>query len=302
MLKGMTARHAARARDELLVEALAGDVVRRQKIGEYAQSWIKLRLPGLDRSTSERYAEALDNHLLPAFGELFVDALRADDIQRWVNGSLADGYAVATVRGWLRVLKVMMRDNRLFSRECLESRITFPQKRRDEDEDDEPNSLTREELSKFLDAMSELYPQHYALVATLAFTGLRFSHASALKWDDIDEDAGIIRVRRKQVRGTVGPVSKHKRAPRQYPLPDALATILRAHRRRLMANQEPGFASGWCFPSKNGELRFPSSLKKAFTACKKAAKINKRFTPHGLRRTFTTWRVWPGLIRSRPRR
>jgi integrase len=41
------------------------------------------------------------------------------------------------------------------------------------------------------------------------------------------------------------------------------------------------------FPSSAGTLRAPSSLDKAWKASLKAAKIHKRFTPRGLRYTFT---------------
>jgi integrase len=50
------------------------------------------------------------------------------------------------------------------------------------------------------------HPQHYGLVVLMAYTGLRFCHASALRWEDWDEEAGVIRVVRKQVGRRVGPV------------------------------------------------------------------------------------------------
>jgi integrase len=58
--------------------------------------------------------------------------------------------------------------------------------------------------------------QHYALVATLAYTGLRFCHSSALRWEDSDEEPGVLRVVRKHFRGQIGPVSRKKRAPKEY--------------------------------------------------------------------------------------
>jgi integrase len=42
----------------------------------------------------------------------------------------------------------------------------------------------------------------------------------------------------------------------------------------------------WVFPSEAGTLRAPSSLSKAWAKCLKAAKIEQRFTPHGMRRSF----------------
>jgi integrase len=154
-------------------------------------------------------------------------------------------------------------------------------------ESEETNALSPDQLAAFLDAMRTHYPQHHGLVVLLAYTGLRFCHASALRWEDWDEQAGIIRVVRKQVRGKVGPVSRKKRAPKTYPVEPELAEVLRQHRQRLLKDQAPGIEQGWMFPSKAGTLRTPNTLDAAWSACLKKAGIEKRFTVHGLRYTFT---------------
>jgi integrase len=130
------------------------------------------------------------------------------------------------------------------------------------------------------------YPKNYALTATLAFTGLRFCHASPIRWEDIDEAAGVIRIVRKNFRGSIGPVSRRKRAPRLLPLALELVEILKEHRQHLLERQAPGFDSGWVFPSDNGRLRTPSSMWKAWQVCLKAIGFQGHFTVHGLRRTF----------------
>ena len=154
-------------------------------------------------------------------------------------------------------------------------------------DDSEPNSLTPEQLAAFLEAMRTHYPQHYALVATLAYTGLRFCHASALRWEDWDEQAGVLRVVRKHFRDEIGPVSRKKRAPKEYPVEPELTEILREHRQRMLRDQAKGIEAGWMFPSTEGTLRTPNSLDRAWAKCLKHAKITKRFTVHGLRYTFT---------------
>jgi integrase len=65
-----------------------------------------------------------------------------------------------------------------------------------------------------------------------------------------------------------------------------LAAILREHRQQMVQEQTPGFSSGWVFPSMAGTLRCPGSLWKAWQGCLKAIGLDKRFTVHGLRRTF----------------
>jgi integrase len=282
--EGIDLREAVLQQTRMRDEIIKGGVsAQRLRVGEFAKHWIESKAPTVDPGTAERYAAALDDHVLPALGLFFFDQLTALDVQKWVNAGRRKGYRAETLRGWFRVFRTMTRD----AMEPLNLprdptlRITFP-----EDEERDDNALKPELLGTFLQNMERLSPQHYALVAVLAFTGLRFCHASALRWEDMGADNGVLRVVRKNIRGRVGPVSRKKRAPREYPLHPNLADILRDHRRRLLEQQAPGVDSGWMFPSEAGGLRTPGGLWKAWRACVKESKIEERFTVHGLRRTF----------------
>jgi integrase len=221
---------------------------------------------------------------LNTLGDHYFDALKAADVQAWVNKEIRAGYSIETVRRWFRVFRTMTRDAIQqidFPRDPT-SRVSFPET----PEREEHNALTPDQLHTFLEEIRRSYPRNYALTCVLAFTGLRFCHASGLKWEDLDEAAGVIRVIRKNIRGRVGPVSRRKRAPRQVPLPPELAEILRQHRAELVKMQAKGLEDGWCFPSRAGTLRSPGSLWKAWRGCLEAIDLGTRFTVHGLRRTF----------------
>lgn len=292
LLTGVSAQQAAKVRTELLQELKAGpDAGRdRLRVGEYARLWMESKAAVLDDRTAKHYAEALDLHVLPMLGDFYYDALRPADVQGWVNtqfkprGPEGERYAVVTVHGWFRVLRTMTRDAvvQLDLPRDPTVRITFP----DAEAPREVNALTPAELASFLDAMRAKYPKNYALTVTLAFTGLRFCHASALKWEDMDEARAVLAIVRKNSRGKVGPVSRKKRAPREIPIVPELAAILGEHRRVLETAKAPGLEEGWMFPSDIGTLRLAGSLWKAWQGCLKAAGISQRFTVHGLRRTF----------------
>jgi len=143
--------------------------------------------------------------------------------------------------------------------------------------------LLPDELGRFLFAIKARFRQHFGLTATLALTGLRFCHASALRWEDFDEAAAVLRVRRRQLRGRLGPVTLVKRAPKEVPISSELMAILNEHRLTARGRRR---ARGWMFPSSTGGLRCPSSLHKAWLTCLHDAKVEGRFTVHGLRRTF----------------
>ena len=253
-LEDVSIREAVRRREELLDEVrnrLEADS-KRVRVGEYAKSWMRSKALKLDTGTANGYAAALDVHILPALGDFFYDVLTKRDVQEWVDDKLTSGYvdgegklrpySVRTVHAWFRVLRTMTRD----AMEDLDlhrdptMRVSFP----DTLESEKSNSVTPEQLSRFLAAMREDFPHHFALVVVLAFTGLRFCHASALRWEDWDEDAGVLSIVRKQVRGRVGPVSRKKRAPRQYPIMPEVAAVLAEHRAWLIANQAPGHLDG----------------------------------------------------------
>lgn len=107
---------------------------------------------------------------------------------------------------------------------------------------------------------------------------------TALRWSDIDLDAGLIHIRRAHWHGIVDTTKTHR--TRTVPLTSELARVLREHRRLLLSTQHPGLASGLVFPSMTGGLRWTRTIHKPFEAALRAAGIHRRQTIHGLRRTF----------------
>ncbi len=127
---------------------------------------------------------------------------------------------------------------------------------------------------QFLVAMRDRFPQHFALVVVLAYTGLRFCHASALRWEDWDDEHSVLHIRRKQVRGRIGKVTNKKRAPKEYPVESEVADILREHRRAMIKTTIRWYSDGLDVPIKRGH---PEDAKHPA----------KRFTPNGLSYTFS---------------
>lgn len=290
LLEGVSAPEAAREREQMR----QGDGLEaaRVTLRAYAQLWIASKAESVDRATAKRYAEALDLHVLPELGDMYMDAMRPADVQAWINSKAriktekgAHKYAVATIRGWFRVLRTMARDAvaQLDLPRDPTGRVTFP----DRPGLEETNALSPDELASLLSTFRTYYRQHLAMVSTLALTGQRFCHVSALRWEDVDFDAGNIKIARKAYRGNVGPVSKKKRAPKAVPMPPELADVLKDHRVRMIEEQHEGLASGWVFPSETGKPRLATALDKPWSAVLDLAGVNGRFTIHGLRRTFT---------------
>lgn len=265
----------------------------RELLSDFARSWMSTRLARGDwrETTARRYAEALDLHVLPRFGAVFVDALTPRDIERAL-AEWAATYQRSTVNGWLRVLRTMLNDavasGLITTNPAVRVRALRERCDEEGDEDDWTNALAPSELDPYLRGFRAQYPEHFALIVTLVLTGLRWGEATALKWEDIEaaEPVGVLRIRRSQVRAVVRNTTKTGKR-RIVPFPVELAELLREHRRKLVEDQHPGLQAGWVFPNGAGHPRANGSLSDANRRVLKLAGLTKHVTIHGLRRTAT---------------
>ena len=256
----------------------------RLRLGEYASSWMRGKIPTLKPSTRDKYASMLDHHILPALGDHYVDAISPQDVILWRDAQHAKA---STVNSRLRVLRAMLRDAQadlgLARDPCARVR-TIPE------EPPVGNRLKPKDLQRVLAYLRENEASWYPLFLTMALTGARFGEVSALQWHDIDEDDEVIWIRRSQWQGRVGTTKTGK--VRDVPLPPLLKEVLKQHRKRLIRNQAPGLSEGLVFPSRVGTYRRNASLRKPLERALKAAGVADRFTLHGFRRT------WNNLLRQ----
>jgi integrase len=241
------------------------------------------RIVRLKASPSSWYAGVLDTYVLPYLGDFFVDRITESDVRGW-QARLGRTKAAATVNGALVMLRMVLEDavEEFDLPKNPSRRVRRLPVRRPTDE--EPNLLTGPELGCVLTWFSRHEPDYQPLAATLALTGLRYGEATALKWADLDEEVGVIRVRRAQWHGVVSTTKTG--VSRTVPLVTELADALRKHRGRLLARQVDGFGEGWVFPGRSGGLLRPNALGSPLRRALKGCGITKRVSVHGLRRTF----------------
>ncbi len=146
------------------------------------------------------------------------------------------------------------------------------------------NFLTRDELPKVLAFVEKASPAWYPAVLLDVLTGLRWGELSALRWEDIDEERGVIRVVRGNYKGKMIESTKTGTV-KQVPLLPAVAEALRAHRMRMVVDQHEGLREGWVFPTERGTLYKGSPLREVLAEACKAAGVGRKVTPHGLRHT-----------------
>ncbi|WP_248963808.1 N-terminal phage integrase SAM-like domain-containing protein [Sphaerisporangium perillae] len=85
----------------LFIDPVAG----RTTLAEWVAQWRQAHR--VAPSTKAKYDQYLDNHILPAFGEVGLDGIRRIVVKQWAN-QLADRYAPSTVGGIVTLLSVTL--------------------------------------------------------------------------------------------------------------------------------------------------------------------------------------------------
>jgi integrase len=273
-------------------------------------AWLAEKKLAVKPSTHSTYGSAVAwwRELL---GDYWLDAIEPADVRGALLGAREGGDATDTVDGRLRVLRTFAHEEKCTH--IVEGVSVKRDVREDERIEDEGRGLSLEELRSFLvagpvacgaqapgtktrqsdsTAVGPLerrtepfawWRRAWALVATMAWTGLRFGEASALEWRDVDLDACTIRVRRAQWRGHVGHV-KAKCSKRTIVIPEELRDLLREHQRELSA-----IGGALVFPSRRVGATYVSNTharKSILRVCKAAGvELDGRPTIHMLRHT-----------------
>jgi integrase len=298
--EGLTLDQAMLMQEQMRAEIRCGgrsEQSRRAKYGDYATSLFERKLGTGELKSAkskERWVQTQDGHLIPAFGDWYIDQIRRTDIEDWKASQgkrvQAGKLSPHTVNGWLRILLTTLRqalidlDQEYDPTKGIKPLDTSTWHTYTEEE---PNSLTVDEVPRFMAMARALFPQHYAMLALGLATGRRPSELRPLRHkgptSDILWTDGVLLVRRSETRGEVMETTKTGRRLR-IPLPVELMDILRWHVSSLP--EGPMRDSELLFPSLVGGYRAPSCLDKPIREIAAAAKIEKNLTPRLMRRTF----------------
>ncbi len=273
----------------------------RQSVTDYAEQWLERKAARLGPSVAVHYERVLGVFILPRLGGLPIEQVTRDDVERWIawaeRASMDDGrpYARDTIMGWWRVMRAMLRDAaaELNLRVDPTYRVQPPKPRPIRRR--EMRTLTAAELEALLANLKQYCPERYAEAFLLAYTGMRAGELFALKWEDIDEAAGRIHIRRSVWKQHVSETKTN--APREVALPKDMIDVLREHHGRMGAAQHVGLASGLVFPANTGGHRTAQSLYKPLALAAEAAGIEVKVAAQVLRRTFNTLMLEVGVDR-----
>jgi integrase len=269
----------------------------RIRFAEFAASQLEAKIEaGEIRSASGRrkWAGILEHHVLPTFGEYFVDAITNRDLQAWRRALAQQVHegelAPTTVNGWISVMKVL---TKALARELELDRDPgallqpLPTTGHRTYTPERPNSLRPEDVPRFLEAMARLHPRHHAMAVLGFLTGLRPSSLRPLRrrgpHADVLWPSGHLLVRRSQTYGDEVMESTKTGKDGRIALPEYVLELMRKHVAELAG---AAAESDLLFPSITGGFRSRSCLDKPFRSVCRELGLGYPVTPRGMRRTY----------------
>jgi integrase len=280
-------------------------------VGAYLNQWLETVVKHRNRTnTYESYATMCRVHIIPRIGhhklkELtpqHVQAMLADMVTNPPPGAkegakIASPTTAKNARAYLRkALNDAMRADLVWRNVVTLTDMPAQQTYH-------PRPLKEAELVAYMAACKGHRLE--AMFLLLPAMGLREGEAFGLRWDDVDLETGVLRVRQQiqRVGNPKRPVfaePKTERSRRPVPIPAQVVTALRAHRERqaeemMMAGSRwgnspkaPGNWEGLVFCSTIGTPLEPANILKQFRAILKSAGLDESMRVHDLRHTCAT--------------
>lgn len=222
-ISGKTKRELEEARAQIIEYYIDGAERPDDRLfGDYAVEWYQLRKkPFVSPSQQGAYRTMLNRHVLPEFGDRNLRAIRAADLQRFLNTFAHASASQITMA--LSVLHGVF--GAAFADRILDADPTVRLQRPVHTPPKEKRALTPTERAN-IERTIAVHP-HSEYLAVLYYTGMRPGEARGLQWGDIDWDENMIHVQRDLdfVTGEYGSL-KTRAADRYIPIVPPLREYL----------------------------------------------------------------------------
>lgn len=250
---------------------------RAPRLKDYAGSWLADR--DLKPSTRVFYRDLLDDHILPALGEVYLDKITPTTVRTWHASVLADrptrrahAYSLLRTICATAVSEELMTANPCRIRGAGSARTAHASR---------PATLAELEI-----IVGKMPARYQVMVLLASWCGLRFGELTELRRADVDLTGRVLRIARGVVRVdgefVVGD-PKSDAGKRTVAIPPHLLPPLKKHLKEH-TGAEPG---ALLFPAASGGHMRPSTLYKVWYPAREAAgRPDLRF--HDLRHTGAT--------------
>ena len=261
------------------------------KLGLYLDYWLENHVKQNRRpGTYSLYEMYIRLYLKPSLGNCKLTTLSVSRVQQFLNQRLEEGHSIRKVQIMRTVLSAAL--TRAIREELISRNVArhaeLPQWR--------PKSIrpwTVNEARSFLVACQSHYL--YAAFVLLLLYGLRRGEVLGLRWQDIDLDAGTIRIEQQLQQlnnGTlhVGPV-KTRAAHRKLPLLKLAREALEAHA-QILVRYRADMGSAWpdtdlIFTTRTGRPIAPRNFVRSFRSICEANAI-RLIKVHHIRHTVAS--------------
>lgn len=159
-------------------------------IKEITFLWKEDKKQYVKKSTFSAYSLLVENHLLPAFGEMC--HLEEGIVQEFVFEKLKNGLSQKSIKDILIVLKMILKygvKNKLIDYSQIE--IKFPTERERHDIE----ILSKGNHKKIINHIREHFTFRNLGIYICLSTGLRIGEICALRWKDINMESGVISIK-----------------------------------------------------------------------------------------------------------
>jgi integrase len=245
----------------------------------WAARWMASRVD-LKPKTQVSYASLLRTQILPAFGTRAISRIRPIDVQEWIARMQNAGLSPSRIRQAANllgsILKTAVNEDMLTRNPCAAARLPRMRQR-------EMAFFTAEQVESIAAATNAPYD---TLIHVLAYTGLRFGEAAALRRNDCELHRNRLRVDESlaEVNGRLyfGAPKNHQR--RYVVVPPFLTTLLRRHLEQHVAVD----AQSLVFTSPTGgPLRYGNFARRVWKPALDRADIASTGL-HALRHTYAS--------------
>lgn len=190
-------------------------------VGDWSQRWIDGQSQ-LKPQTRERYRNIVRVQIVPEWEHVRLSAISHADVVAWVAKLVSDGYAASTVRQIHRVFSLMLdlavRDGRLPRNPAAGVRLPRAAK-------GEPVFLSHTQVEE----LARACPGYELFVRVLAYTGMRWGEATAVRVRRVDLMRRRIEVEHTAVElngeMTYGTPKTHQRRSVPLPAPSSTSSL-----------------------------------------------------------------------------
>lgn len=173
-------------------------------VKEWIAKWMELYItPYIEETTRVGYKTKLKCYIHPMLGDIKIKSLRAEHIQRMVNDMLAKGLSPKNIRDTYNIVNASMKKavalKEILYNPCEGVELPKQKKYR-------AKVYDTKTIHEILDIAKG--SDIYLAILILTTVGLRRGELLALRWENIDFDKQIIKVRENMVRGEDGFILK----------------------------------------------------------------------------------------------